>query len=161
MWAGENFPPDKLCSRLNDLVYRRTSPEKFITFILALYDPESGAVVYTNAGHNPGILVRAGGDVEMLGAHGPPLGLFPGKTYASGTFTMGPGDLLALYTDGVTEAANAEDEEFGTERLVAALRELRPKPLPELESELAAKLLAFTGGTPFGDDRTLVLLRRG
>ena len=74
---------------------------------------------------------------------------------------MGPGDLLALYTDGVTEAANAEDEEFGTDRLVAALKDLRPKPLPELERELAATLLAFTGGTPFGDDRTLVLLRRG
>jgi serine phosphatase RsbU (regulator of sigma subunit)/pSer/pThr/pTyr-binding forkhead associated (FHA) protein len=161
VWAGENFPPDKLCSRLNDLVYRRTSPEKFITFFLGLYDPESGAVVYTNAGHNPGILVRADGAVEMLGAHGPPLGLFPGKVYGSGAFTMGPGDLLALYTDGVTEAANGQDEEFGTERLVATLRELRPQPLPQLESGLASTLLAFTGGTPFGDDRTLVLLRRG
>jgi sigma-B regulation protein RsbU (phosphoserine phosphatase) len=97
----------------------------------------------------------------MLGAHGPPLGLFPGKTYASGTFTMKPGDLLALYTDGVTEAANADDEEFSTDRLVATLQDLRTKPLTELEASLAATLLAFTGGTPFGDDRTLVLLRRG
>ena len=153
--------PTSSCSRLNDLVYRRTSPEKFVTFILALYDPESGAVIYSNAGHNPGILVRADGTVEMLGAHGPPLGLFPGKTYGSGTFTMGPGDLLALYTDGVTEAANPDDEEFGTERLVATLKELRPMPLTELESQLAATLLTFTAGTPFGDDRTLVLLRRG
>jgi phosphoserine phosphatase RsbU/P len=159
-WAGEDFPPDKLCSRLNDLVYRRTSPEKFITFILALYDPVSGAVAYTNAGHNPGILVKAGGEVEMLPAHGPPLGLFPGKPYGSGAFTMQPGDLLALYTDGVTEAANAEDEEFGTARLVEALAATRTKPLVELEAELTATLLAFTGGTPFGDDRTIVLLRR-
>jgi serine phosphatase RsbU (regulator of sigma subunit)/pSer/pThr/pTyr-binding forkhead associated (FHA) protein len=160
VWAGELFPPDKLCSRLNDLVYRRTSPEKFITFFLALYDPESGAVVYTNAGHNPGILVRAAGPIEMLPAHGPPLGLFPNRTYASGAFTMQEGDLLALYTDGVTEAVNGSDEEFGTERLVAALKELRERPLADLESELTAKLLAFTGGTPFADDRTLVLLRR-
>ena len=160
MWAGENFPPDRLCSRLNDLVYRGTSPEKFVTFILALYDPESGGVVYTNAGHNPGILIRADGTVEMLGAHGPPLGLFPGKTYAAGALTMRPGDLLALYTDGVTEAVNGADEEFGTDRLVGALVAARTKPLPDLEAELAATLLAFTGGTPFGDDRTLVLLRR-
>ncbi len=124
-WAGEHFPPDRLCSRLNEMVYRRTSPEKFITFFLALYDPESGSVVYTNAGHNPGILVRAGGATELLGAHGPPLGLFPGKTYGSGTFTLETGDLLALYTDGVTEAANPEDEEFGTPRLVETLVKAR------------------------------------
>jgi len=161
VWAGELLPPDKLCSRLNDTVYRRTSPEKFISFFLALYDPESGAVVYTNAGHNPGILVRAAGPVEMLPAHGPPIGLFPNRTYASGVFTMQPGDLLALYTDGVTEAANASDEEFGTDRLVTALKDLRTSPLPDVEAELSARLQAFTGGTPFADDRTLVLLRRG
>ena len=128
--------------------------------IFALYDPESGAVVYTNAGHNPGILVRADDTVEMLGAHGPPLGLFPGKTYASGAFTMNAGDLLALYTDGVTEAANAEDEEFGTGRLIETLKSLRTSPLTELEASLSSRLVAFTGGTNFSDDRTLVLLRR-
>jgi phosphoserine phosphatase RsbU/P len=160
VWAGEHFPPDRLCSRLNDMVFRRTSPEKFITFFLALYDPESGSVVYTNAGHNPGILVRSGGTVELLSAHGPPLGLFPGKVYGSGTFTMGEGDLLALYTDGVTEAANPEDEEFGTARLVETLAGARSLPVAGIEAELAAALVAFTQGTPFGDDRTFVLLKR-
>ncbi|MGE5716957.1 MAG: PP2C family protein-serine/threonine phosphatase, partial [Acidobacteriota bacterium] len=159
-WAGEHFPPDRLCSRLNEMVYRRTSPEKFITFFLALYDPESGSVVFTNAGHNPGILVRAGGRTELLGAHGPPLGLFPGKTYGSGTFTLEPGDLLALYTDGVTEAVNPEDEEFGTPRLVEALVKAHRGTVAQIEAELNAVVLAFTAGTPFGDDRTLVLLKR-
>ena len=160
VWAGEHFPPDRLCSRLNDLVFRRTSPEKFITFFLALYDPESGSVVFTNAGHNPGILVRAGGTTELLGAHGPPLGLFPGKSYGSGTFTMGEGDLLALYTDGLTEAANPEDEEFGMTRLVETLVKVRALSVAEIEAELGAALVSFTAGTPFGDDRTLVLLKR-
>jgi serine phosphatase RsbU (regulator of sigma subunit)/pSer/pThr/pTyr-binding forkhead associated (FHA) protein len=160
VWAGEHFPPDRLCSRLNDMVFRRTSPEKFITFFLALYDPESGSIVYTNAGHNPGVLVRKGGMSELLGAHGPPLGLFPGKSYGSGTFTMGEGDLLALYTDGVTEAANPEDEEFGTARLVETLVKARALSVAEIEAELSAALASFTAGTPFGDDRTLVLLKR-
>ena len=160
VWAGEYFPPDRLCSRLNDLVFRRTSPEKFITFFLALYDHESGSVVFTNAGHNPGILVRAGGRTELLGAHGPPLGLFPGKTYGSGTFTLETGDLLALYTDGVTEATNPDDEEFGTPRLVETLVRARGGSVAEIEAELGAVLLAFTAGTPFGDDRTFVLLKR-
>ena len=160
VWAGEHFPPDRLCTRLNEMVFRRTSPEKFITFFLALYDPESGSVVYTNAGHNPGILVRKDGATELLGAHGPPLGMFAGKTYGSGSFTMGAGDLLALYTDGVTEAANPEDEEFGTPRLVETLVKARALSVAEIEAELGAALLAFTLGTPFGDDRTLVLLKR-
>ncbi|MFI5119334.1 MAG: SpoIIE family protein phosphatase [Thermoanaerobaculia bacterium] len=159
-WAGEHFPPDRLCSRLNEMVFRRTSPEKFITFFLALYDPESGSVVFTNAGHNPGILVRASGATEMLGAHGPPLGLFPGKTYGSGTFTLEPGDLLALYTDGLTEAANPEDEEFGTPRLVETLVKARGGSVAEIEATLGEALVSFTAGTPFGDDRTLVLLKR-
>ncbi|HEX2798570.1 MAG TPA: GAF domain-containing SpoIIE family protein phosphatase, partial [Thermoanaerobaculia bacterium] len=159
-WAGEHFPPDRLCSRLNEMVFRRTSPEKFITFFLALYDPESGSVVFTNAGHNPGILVRACGTTELLGAHGPPLGLFPGKTYGSGTFTLETGDLLALYTDGVTEAANPEDEEFGTPRLVETLVRARGGSVAEIEAELGAALVLFTAGTPFGDDRTFVLLKR-
>ncbi len=107
--------PTGSAPRLNDLVYRRTSPEKFVTFILALYDPESGGVVYTNAGHNSGHPRRARtGRVEMLGAHGPPLGLFPGEDVRlRQPSRCGPGDLLALYTDGVTEAANPDDEEFG------------------------------------------------
>jgi sigma-B regulation protein RsbU (phosphoserine phosphatase) len=160
VWAGENFPPDRLCARLNDLVFRRTSPEKFVTFFLALYDPETGSVVYTNAGHNPAILVRADGTSELLGAHGPPLGLFPSKVYASGTLTMKTGDLLVLYTDGVTEAANAEDEEFGTQRLVDVAKASASKPLKELEADIGNTLAAFVAGTPYHDDRTLVLLRR-
>lgn len=159
-WAAESFPPDRLCARLNDLVFRRTNPEKFVTMFVALYDPESGAVLWTNAGHNPGLLVRARGEVERLGPHGPPLGLFPGKPYGSGSFTMRTDDLLVLYTDGVTEAANAEDEEFGLERLTEVCVEARRRSVPEIEEEIRACLDAFVGGTPFADDRTLVLLKR-
>jgi hypothetical protein len=108
-WADENLPPDRLCERLNDFVYKRTSPEKFVTFIVAHYDPESGSLLYTNAGHNPGVLLRANGTHEELGAHGTPLGLLPNRTYGSGVYTMRPGDLLVLYTDGVTEACDPND----------------------------------------------------
>ena len=118
-WAAEHFPPDRVCQRLNDLVHRRTAPEKFVTFFATLYDPETGSVVYSNAGHNPGVVLRAGGGHELLPAQGPPLGLFPGQTYGSGSLTLEPGDLLLLYTDGITEAANPDDDEFGLDRLIA------------------------------------------
>ncbi len=159
-WAAENFPPDRLCARLNDLVCRRTSPEKFVTFFAALYDPETGSVVYANAGHNPGIVLRARGGHELLPAHGPPLGLFPGRSYGSGALTLAPGDLLFLYTDGLPEAANPDDEEFGLERLVAAAASCKDRPLEAVEEELRENLVAFARGVPFHDDRTVVLLRR-
>lgn len=160
VWAGENTPPDRLCAGLNDLVYRRTSPEKFITFFLALYDPETGAVIYTNAGHNPGIVIRKNGTSQLLHAHGMPLGLFPNKVYSSGSITLSAGDLLVLYTDGVTEASNPDGEEFGLERLIAVATASLGKPLLELESDIGTALAGFVAGTPYADDRTLVLLRR-
>lgn len=159
-WAAENFPPDRVCARLNDLVYRRTSPEKFITFIAALYDPETGAVVWANAGHNPGVVLRAGGGQELLPAQGPPLGLFPGQAYGSGALTLSSGDLLLLYTDGVTEAANPADDEFGLDRLVELVRGVARKPLDEIEAAIGEGLAVFAAGVPFHDDRTVVLLRR-
>ncbi|MFN7987687.1 MAG: SpoIIE family protein phosphatase [Thermoanaerobaculia bacterium] len=159
-WAAENFPPDRVCARLNDLVHRRTSPEKFVTFIAALYDPESGSVVYANAGHNPGIVLRGAGGHELLPAQGPPLGLFPGRRYGSAALTLAPGDLLVLYTDGVTEAANPDDEEFGLDRLVALARSVADRPLAEVEKAIGEGLAAFACGVPFHDDRTIVLLRR-
>jgi sigma-B regulation protein RsbU (phosphoserine phosphatase) len=159
-WAGENIPPDRLFSRLNQLVFRQTSPEKFITMIMVLYDPVTGGVVWANAGHNAGLLVRATGDSERLGAHGPPLGLFPGKAYGSGSLTLGAGDLLVLYTDGITEAANPEEVEFGTDRLLEVVRGSRAKSVAQIEVDVLAALASFVKGVPYADDRTFVLLRR-
>jgi serine phosphatase RsbU (regulator of sigma subunit)/pSer/pThr/pTyr-binding forkhead associated (FHA) protein len=159
-WAAENLPPDRLCARLNDLVYRRTSPEKFVTFFMALYDPETGSILYANAGHNPGVVLRTDGSHELLPAHGPPLGLFPGQAYGSGAFTLSPGDLLLLYTDGVTEAANADDKEFGLDRLVELTRSVASRPLAEMEGAIGEGLAEFAAGVAFHDDRTVVLLRR-
>ena len=159
-WAAEHFAPDRVCALLNDLVHRRTSPEKFVTFIATLYDPETGAVVYSNAGHNPGIVLRAAGGHELLSAQGPPLGLFPGQAYGSGALTLERGDLLVLYTDGITEAANPDDDEFGLDRLIALVRGVASRPLDEIDATIGVGLAAFAAGVPFHDDRTVVLLRR-
>lgn len=159
-WAGEDFAPGKICVRLNDMVNRRTSPEKFVTFFAALYDPRSGEIVFANAGHNPGLVLRRDGATELLEAQGLPLGLFPGREYPSTSLTLGAGDLLVLYTDGVTEAANPDEVEFGLERLTAVVRAHRTSPLEDLETAINEELGRFAAGVPFADDRTLVLLRR-
>ncbi len=159
-WAGEGFPPDRLCERLNEAVCRRATSGKFVTFFSALYDPETGELLFTNAGHNPGLLVRRSGQTELLEAHGLPLGLFPGRRYDGGSLTLKPGDTLVLYTDGVTEALAPDDEEFGLGRLTALAVGGRAKPLEEIEADLTSELLRFADGVPFHDDRTVVLLRR-
>ena len=116
-WADEGVPVAEMTARLSDAISRRTGPDRFITFFLLILEPSTGEIEYTNAGHNPGLLLHEDGTIEELGSHGLPLALFPGKPYGSSKLTLQPGDLLCLYTDGVTEANNPAGEEFGMPRL--------------------------------------------
>ncbi|HEV8241808.1 MAG TPA: GAF domain-containing SpoIIE family protein phosphatase [Thermoanaerobaculia bacterium] len=137
-----------------------SAANKFATLLLAALDAKSGEVRYVNAGHNPGVLLRESGEIERLGACAVPLGLLPGPVYGEKTFTLEPGDLLCLYSDGVTEAASPSEEEFGLERLEVALRGQLGSTLPELRSMIEHELRDFVAGQPQGDDQTVVLLRR-
>jgi sigma-B regulation protein RsbU (phosphoserine phosphatase) len=103
--------------------------------------------------------VKAGGEIQFLPTHGRPLALFP-QPYGSTTITPSPGDLLLLYTDGVTEANNPKEEEFGVERLSAFATARRDDPLEGIGTALFRELDQFAAEVPFGDDRTLVLVRR-
>ena len=89
-----------------------------------------------------------------------PLGLLPGGTYQVGEVELAAGDLLALYTDGITEAVNASEEEYGAGGLEACLHRHHELPLDELAMVIEDDLQRFAGGVPFADDRTLVMLRR-
>lgn len=154
----DGLPPDEICVRLSRRLFRRTPPEKYATAFLGVLEAATGLLRYTNAGHNPALLVRASGTVEQLAATGPPLGLFPAAPYGAGEAALGPGDLLVLYTDGFVEAENADGEEYGLERLEAVC--LRHADGPALAAALDQDLEAFVRGVPFADDRTLVTARR-
>ena len=138
----------------------KTPPERYVTAIIMALDPGSGRLSYTNAGHNPGLLVRADGSVQRLEANGLPLGLFPVVEYEKMEITLGPGDLFMLYTDGITEAANPKGDEFGLDRLQAVVQKYAGEPLVALAVAIETAVEVFADGTPFGDDRTMVLLRR-
>jgi serine phosphatase RsbU (regulator of sigma subunit) len=138
----------------------KTPPERYVTAFIAALDPPTGQVSYTNAGHNPGLLVRADGTIQLLEANGTPLGLFPAVEYQRVDVTLGRGDLLLLYTDGITEAANADYEEFGLERLQSVVLNHGREPLVALAVAIETAVEVFADGTPYGDDRTLVMLRR-
>jgi serine phosphatase RsbU (regulator of sigma subunit) len=153
-------PPDLICAKISRRLFMKTPPERYVTAFIAALDPATGRVSYTNAGHNPGLLVRADGTVQRLEANGLPLGLFPVLEYERVDVVLGPGDLLLLYTDGITEAANPRSEEFGLERLQAVVRRHAQEPLVALAVAIETAVEVFADGTPFGDDRTMVLLRR-
>jgi serine phosphatase RsbU (regulator of sigma subunit) len=153
-------PPEGICGPLSRRLYARTSAEKYATGFVAVLHTDSGRFCYTNAGHNPALLLRASGQHEELKATGLPLGLLPFGEYARETRMLAPGDLVVLYTDGVTEAANPAGEEYGLERLLALGRAHMSRGVGALAEALQRDLDAFAQGVPFGDDRTFVLLRR-
>jgi serine phosphatase RsbU (regulator of sigma subunit) len=159
-WADESVPVAEMTGRLSEAISRRTGPDRFITFILVLLDPANGEIEYTNAGHNPGILLKTDKSMSELSSHGLPLALFPGKPYSSSKFTLGPGELLFLYTDGVTEANSPDGDEFGFPRLKEFIGARVGKAPSEIEEELLKDLEDHAQGEPFADDRTLVMVRR-
>ncbi len=152
--------PDRLAERVNEFLHRSVETGKFVTAFLAFLDAASGRLVYANAGHNPPALLRADGRVEWLSAGGLVLGILPHSRFESGEATLAPGDLLALYTDGVTEGANAAGELWGDERLVAALQRLRGRPCAEAAAALVREVRAFEGEAGAADDITVLLARR-
>jgi sigma-B regulation protein RsbU (phosphoserine phosphatase) len=145
---------------VSHLLFERTPPEKYATSFLATVEPGSGLLRYCNAGHNPGLLLRANGDTEWLESTGMPLGILPEGVFTAGERTLAVGDTLVLYTDGITEPENPEEEEYGGERLRTVCVKSREEPVAELLSAIEEDLYHFVRGVPFPDDRTLVLIRR-
>ncbi len=159
-YLGEGFGPREIFSRVSPQMNRKTPVEQFATAFLGIYNVTTGAMRYASAGHDPTILVRASGEVELLNPTGMPLGLMPEAVYTASEANIEPGDTLVLYTDGITEAARPDDEMFERERLIEVCREHRTESPEELAASIDATVDAFVEGVPYHDDRTLVILRR-
>jgi serine phosphatase RsbU (regulator of sigma subunit) len=153
--CSETMRPGVLCQRINELIAQHIPPGKFITFFYALVDTATRELVYTNAGHNPPILLHATGEVIRLGEGGPPLGVFTPQTYADTRLMLQPGDKVLLFTDGVTEAFNTDGEEFGDDRLVALVR--TSLDAAALEQSVVDAVTRFSNGN-FHDDVTVLAL---
>lgn len=150
-----------LIERLNRHIYESSSANKFITMLVAFLDSTSGDMAYINAGHNPGVLLRRDGGLEKLSAKGLPLGLLPGGSYGSDELSLESGDLVCIYSDGITECESPdEEEEYGFERLVELLEGARQEPLPEILAKIDRTMLDWADGHAQGDDQTVILLRR-
>jgi len=155
--ASPSLTPDALCARLNSLVCHNTGSDRFITFFYAHLDGPARRLRYTNAGHNAPILLHRDGSYERLEAGGGVLGVFPDQPFAAGIAQLAPGDRVLLFTDGVTEACNAADEEFGEPRLLQLLREHRSATASALQEKIFAAAGEFCRGH-WHDDATLLVL---
>ena len=151
---------EEICARVCRRLYDRTPPAKYATAFVATLEAPTGVVRYCNAGHNPALLVRQNGEIEQLASCGLPIGLMPGTEYTPREAELDPGDTLVIYTDGITEATNPEDEEYGLERLAALCQKHRESGLEEIGRALDQDLDEFVRGRGYADDRTMVIARR-
>ena len=149
-----------LMTRLNRITCANCPSNRFITFFFCVLDPSTGELRFANAGHNPPILVRASGEAEMLEGGGPVLGILPIAPYREEKAQLGPGDLLAIYSDGVTEATSPSEDEYGEERLIEVLKAHRGESAAGIAAAVVASLAEFGAGSPAADDVTIVIARR-
>ena len=152
--------------RVNDLMVKSTDPHMFATFFYGLLDARNASFTCTNAGHNPPILLRADGRIEELTTGGLLLGMLAGQVYQQETVELAPGEIIVLYTDGITEAVGPASQEddyeamFGVEALFKVLRRNRHLPAAGIKDAILDAVSSHTSGVAQSDDITLVVIRR-
>ena len=159
--AVRNFAsPARCLSEVNELLAEDNESCVFVTVFYGILDLRNGRFRYCNGGHNPPRLVRGDSGVEVLPMTGNVvLGVFPGHDYADGEVQLKPGDTLFLYTDGISEAQNARNEEFGEERLDEKLTSLKQATARDVVNEVVDAVNLFAEDTPQSDDITCIVLR--
>lgn len=160
MYEEPTFELTKAVSRVSAQLFSYSASGQFATLFCAFLDPATGTVRYVNAGHNPPFLVRAEGKVDHLKSTGLMVGAFDFASWEEQECTLAPGDVLVVYSDGVTEAQNPDQDEFGEKRLESVLVTNRKMQPEELISRLRDEIKTFAAGAPPSDDVTLLMLKR-
>ncbi len=151
---------DLILKEFNEVLYQATDRGRYATLFYGTLDQVSGRIRYVNAGHVPGLLFRgANREVEKLETGGPPVGLFPDATFTIGEAQFGAGDLLILYTDGLTDAENCKGEAFGDGHLVECVRSLPDIASEQLIDSIYSALARFTCGPTLPDDLTIIAIK--
>jgi serine phosphatase RsbU (regulator of sigma subunit) len=150
----------KTISGVNRYLAENIPANRFITLFYAELQPKTGALSFLNAGHNPPLIVHAAGTMEQLAAGGLPLGIMPDAEYREGLTHLSYGDVLVIYSDGVTEAQSPSGEEFGPTRLYDVVARNMEASAAGIRDRIESALTKFSQGTPAADDITLVIVKR-
>jgi len=145
---------------MNEFVYRSTPGSKYATFFYAQLTEQGRRLRYVNAGHNPPYLLRSGSSgIEELSVGGMVVGMFPDAPYEDATVALSPGDVLLAFTDGVPEAHNPENEEFGEERLKQLLRQTAHLAADEISARITAAMNDWIRDAEQYDDLTFIVMK--
>lgn len=145
---------------VNQYLAENTPANRFVTLFICELDPLTGTLSYINAGHNPPLVGRRDGRIEQLASGGFPLGIIPSADFETGQIRLAPGETLMIYSDGVSEANNLRDEEFGMERLTQVVAKNINASAAGMRDKIEAALSAFTQTAPANDDITMVIVKR-
>ncbi len=150
-----------LMTHVNRLVYEASTTNRYATFFYSQFDATTGQLSYVNAGHNPPFLIRADGSVENLTVGGPVIGMLPPMivSYEMGTIELRIGDMLVGFTDGISEAMNSEEEEWGENAMLDELKQLTEIPSSEILTRIVASADRFADGAEQHDDMTMIVIR--
>ena len=153
--------PSEVLQEVNDLLNENNETSMFVTLFFAIFDPASGMLTFANAGHNPPLIIHADGSHTQFGTTaGVALGVVPGIEYTQQQIRLNPGDMAVFYTDGVTEAENEDQEQFGLEQLTTLFSESAPTSAKEANHAVFRAVEAFSGNAPQFDDITCLTLYR-
>jgi hypothetical protein len=151
---------ESACERINRMLCERTAGERFATLFWGVFDPATSTLSYVNAGHAAPMLVRSGQKIiERLDEGGPVLGLLPNARYLAGTVTIESSDTLVLYSDGINEATNQNDQEYGEDRITELISEAADATASEVCERIMKDVTAFARAGVSPDDRTLMVVR--
>lgn len=156
-----NSDPAEIVGRVNMLLHDATASNRYATFFYGDYAPATRTLTYLNAGHNPPLLFKknhAAAEVVRLDTGGTVIGLFKDSAYQHGSISLEEGDLLVIVTDGITEAMNSADEEWGEDNLIRTVQSSRPLPARDIASCILRAADTFAGGAEQHDDMTIVIL---
>ncbi len=148
-----------LTGKVNNIIYENTAADKFITFFCSRYNYKTGLLEYCNAGHNFPLVITKDKEITNLETGGLIIGMLPNFEYSQGSIKLNPGDTVVMYTDGITEALNPEEEEFEEERLIEICLDKNNENAPVLESAIIDAVYTHADGFPQSDDITLVIMK--
>jgi len=149
----------EVMSEINQYIYENTPSNKFVTLFYGKIEPASGTLSYSNAGHNPPMLVRASGETLRLDVGGLPIGMMPGTAYREGQVDLRPGDALVIYSDGITESVDGSGEEFGEDRLLEVVKRNVGRSASGIRDRVEEVLSRFVGTAAPVDDMTLMIVK--
>lgn len=151
---------EEMASKLNDFVHRSTAPNGFITFFFCELNMEKGELRYLNAGHNPPMIIEKGGKVSRLEPSGFCLGMFLGATYEAKQVSLNNGDMVVLFTDGITECRSKDNKEYGEDKLISLLKKSAKQTASKIVEKVCEEITEFTAGALPMDDMTFITIKR-